>query len=601
MLAKITVFCCVMLLMLGFSAGPLQGQRTQRAREKLQEQRSADWPPPATYSRVSLGRALQGVFEKHYQFCGFGAAEGSRDYLPADINKFLGRRDLRTKVEQADLSGGSLLQYIFAADELILPLNTIRFQPDRRLEGAAGNATFFIQPEEQFDAFLLTKNCSGYLKAALDAGIEPPYSAFRTALSTDDRKESTVLAVAGTFVSPLEVALRANDGQTTTLLLQLWQFYRAHPEYIGQAYYLRAFAGVMIKHTAVAEVARQIENEVGININGPLRTRAEAQVGWGRNSKNSFTGTDWETIVYADFDEKYTRQNWYARLPTPTEISAYFARLQPVFQRNSDFPLMTEGAEHRHYLLLEGVPPELARGGWVIEALAGGVYSKLPGLEAKPVQEGGQQGCRFTVTGQPDPTLFAGPLTERPGKANLSYRIRSLQNIKGESLVCYVSDELPTSAHPIAKLGEGRFDLSIKENRRFAFQWQVVLAIEDQENPVDFTQLPYLSDLQLRRGDQTETLDIEVREIIANPQRHEYRITLETRETWPLSVINDNELQRFNLSCKVSLPAQRSAVRMVRPLKGIVSFPRTTPPSPTNPNVGTVPELVPAVGEGGGN
>lgn len=579
---------------------PLAAQRMDRVRSKLNEQRRDAWPPEHVYSRISLGRALQTVFQKHYQYCGFAEVGGRRDYLPADIQQFLGKRALRTRVELADLSGGSLLQYIFMANEVSQALDNIAFRPEFRLAVPGTDAAFLLEPEAQFDSYVLTENCSGYLKAALDAGIEPPYSAFRAALDTDDRKESTVLAISGTFRSPIDAVLQARDVNTTRLLMELWRFYEQYPQYIGQAYYLQSFSGVMIKHTASAEEARAIENELGININGPFGAGVDAQVGWGRQSKASFRGTDWETIVYADFDEENQRQEWYAPLPGPAEISAYFAELRPSFERHADFPLLTEGVEHRHYLRLEGIPAELARAVWNIEDVQAGVYIGQPKVEARPFQENQREGCLFTITGAPDPAIFSGPLAERPGKLGLVYKLRSRRTLDGASLVLHVREELPTSAHPIISLAEGQFDLSIKENRRFAFQWKVALEVEDDENPVDFTSIPYLSELQLTRADQAQALDVSVKEIVANPRKHQYIITLETHDTWPLQQINDRVMETYNLSCKAHLPAQRTANRMQRPLKGFISFPRIEPlppPVPTEPTIAPSPKG--AVEEGG--
>ena len=594
----------VLLLAVGFFFSldqTLVAQRMDRARTKLNQQRRSSWPPEHVYSRISLGRALQSVFQKHYQYCGFAEVDGRRDYLPADIQQFLGKRALRTRVEQADLSGGSLLQYIFMAAEVTKPLDNIVFRPEFRLAVPGSDAAFLLEPEAQFDSYVLTENCSGYLKAALDAGIEPPYSAFRTALDTDDRKESTVLAVSGTFRSPIDAALQARDVNTTRLLMELWQFYEQYPQYIGQAYYLQSFSGVMIKHTASAEEARAIENELGININGPFAAGVDAQFGWGRQSKASFRGTDWETIVYADFDEENQRQEWYAPLPGPAEISAYFAQLRPSFERHADFPLLTEGAEHRHYLRLEGIPAQLARGVWEIEAVEPGVYSGQPSLEARPFQENQREGCLFTITGAPDPSIFAGPLAERPGKLSLSYQLRSRQAVGGVSLVLYVEEELPTSAHPIINLADGKFDLSIKENRRFAFQWEVALEVEDDENPVDFSSIPYFSELQLSRADQAQALDVSVIEVVANPRKHQYILTLETHQTWPLQQVNDQVMETYNLSCKAHLPAQRTPNRVLRPLKGFISFPRIEPLPPPVPVESAITPVPKGAVEEGGN
>ncbi|MCB0636690.1 MAG: hypothetical protein KDC54_08735 [Lewinella sp.] len=585
---RLTPSLLILLFLCTLAGAGLSAQRVDRARERLQEYRADNWPPERVYSRVSLGRALQNVFERHFEYCGFSAGEGSRDYLPADISKFLGSRDLRTKVETADLAGASLLAYIFRTDQKDMPLNVVRFQPEQVLDMPGLPNQFILDPDLSFDAFLLTKNCSGYLKAALDAGIEPPYAAFRSALGVDDRRESTVVAVSGAFVSPVHLILRARDARTTQLMLQLWQYYQAHPEFIGQAYYLKGFEGVMVKHVASAEETSRIENSLGININGPLGSRLDAGLTIGRTGQEAFSGTDWETIVYADFDEHYSRADWYAPLPTPAEISAYFAQLHPVFQRPVDFPLLTEGAEHRHYLIMEGIPASLARAPWVIEAVGPGVYAQTPRLETTPFSEGEQFGCRFTVAGQPAPALFTGPRTDRPGKVDLHYRIRCMEPVGGYHLFFEVGEELATSAHPVVNVHDGRFDLSLKEDRRFAFQWKVTLEVEDAENPVNFTELPYISNVLVRRGDQ-QSVDVRVADVALDARRKQYVVTLETVATWPLQRIDDQQMVNYNLSMEVHLPSQRSTIRPVRPVKGNLSFPTLRPEPPATP----VPPVMP--------
>nr|HQU60298.1 hypothetical protein [Saprospiraceae bacterium] len=245
---------CTLLLISLFAiiSIPITAQRIDRYQRKLEEYRTNEWPPERSYSRISLGYALQKTFKKHCEYCGFATPDGRRDYVPQDISKFLGKRDLRTKVETADIRGGGLLYYLFNGEERLQAFDEINYSPSRifRLNSVANQ--FAINPDENFDSFILHKTCSGYLKAALDAGIEPPYLAFRTALDTDSRRQSSVLALSGSFLSPLHLVLSANDFRTTEAMMKLWSFYRENPSYINNAYYLREFEGVMIKHITAA-------------------------------------------------------------------------------------------------------------------------------------------------------------------------------------------------------------------------------------------------------------------------------------------------------------------------------------------------------------
>ncbi|MEZ4986994.1 MAG: hypothetical protein R2795_18475 [Saprospiraceae bacterium] len=83
-----SIFIGIFALLFSLLTLPTHAQRLQRAQDKLQQHRSESWPPEKIYARATLGRVLQGIFEKHYQYCGFAKAEGSRDYLPADIRTF---------------------------------------------------------------------------------------------------------------------------------------------------------------------------------------------------------------------------------------------------------------------------------------------------------------------------------------------------------------------------------------------------------------------------------------------------------------------------------------------------------------------------------
>jgi len=570
----------LLLLVLAVLLSPTQdlsAQNYNRFKNKLEKIRGEEWPPQRSYSRISLGYALQNIFKKHTSYCGFSIGDGKRDFVPYDISKFLGRRDLRTKVEMADIRGGGLLYYIFNGEEVSKPFGAIKYSPSRILRIPSVNNQFVINPDANFDSFILTKNCSGYLKAALDAGIEPPYVAFKTALDSDDRRESSVVALSGSFQSPLGVVLQANDDRTTEAMMNLWNFYTANPKFINQAFYLREFEGVMIKQSSSAEDNFRMESEVGVNINGPLSTRLKTSFGVGRSSSTTFSGTDWQTIIFADFGGDYYRQNLFTPLPRPADIAGYFEGIKPIFQETRDFPLMTEGAEHKHYVVVQGIPEDMTANFWELEYVTPGVYDGLPSLRAEPFQDSktGAFGCRFTVIGKPLSSNFRGPLASRPGNLKLSYRIKSRRPVGGTFLYLNVNEEIQTSAHPIANISGGEFDLSKKEDRRFAFQWKFVVDLEDRDNPVDFSKIPYIGNLLVRRSDKK--IDVNLADIQADPQRHRYYITIESLDTYPLDKIDDRNMVNYNLSLDVHLQGNRSAGRSVRPLKSVLSFPSIKP------------------------
>ena len=571
-------FMWLLLLMSMITWSMAYGQKLDKYKAKLDEYRSENWPPQRSYSRVSLGYALQRAFRQHAQFCGFvNKNTKSRDFVPKDIGKFLGKRNMRTKVEVADISGGGLMYYVFGDGEMQFSFDDINYSPSRIFNLESIQNQFALDPDGNFDSFILTKSCGGYLKAALDAGIEPPYSTFKAAFDTDSRRESSVFALSGSFVSPLKMVIDANNSGTIELMMKLWKFYQDNPQFDQHAYYLSEFEGVMIKHVASAEENRRLERAAALNVNAPLGIKLKADLGLANVSATNFSGTDWETIIFADYDSYYRREDLFSSLPSTPEIVAYFEKIKPVYQTPKDFPLMTEGFEHTHYLIVDGIPEHMTNNFWVIENVQPGVYSGTPRLNASYFknQQDGSWGCQFTVTGRPDPSNFRGPLTGRPSRLGLAYTLRSAEPVNGEYLRFYVNEEIQTSAHPIASITDGSFDLSKKENRRFAFQWKFEIEIEDHYNPVDFGIQPYVSNLAVRRSDQD--LNVRISDIQMDRQRRRILLTLETLDTYPLERINDSNLITYNMAFDIHLQSERSAGISVRPVKGNVLFPSLKP------------------------
>lgn len=576
MLERITFSLLVLFTLL--NTATLSGQRIEKYKERIETYRTENWPPQRSYSRVSLGYALQRVFRQHAEFCGFvQKRNNSRDYVPSDIGKFLGRRTMRTKVEVADISGGGLLFYLFGDGEIQFDFDDINYSPSRLFTLESVKNQFVVNPDENFDSFILTKTCSGYLKAALDAGIEPPYATFQAAFDVDSRRESSVFALSGSFVSPLKMVLDANDSKTIELMMKLWKFYQDNPNFDGHAYFLKEFEGVMIKHISSSNENRRLERSAALNINVPLAGRLKADLGLGNVNTTTFSGTDWETIIFADYDQYYRREELFSPLPTSLEIADYFQNIKPVYQTTKEFPLMTEGFEHTHFLIVDGIPEHMTNNFWIIEDVQPGVYRGTPKLNANYFQNehDGTWGCQFTITGRPDPSNFTGPLSGRPSRLGLGYTIRSLEPVNGAYIRFFVNEEIQTSAHPIASVPDGSFDLSKKENRRFAFQWKFEIEIEDHYNPVDFAIEPYISNLSVRKSDQD--LNVRISEIQMDRQRRRILLTLETLDTYPLDRIDDSNLINYNMAFDIHLQSERSAGISVRPVKGNVLFPSLKP------------------------
>lgn len=549
------------------------GQKSDKYQQKLQKIRQEEWPPERSYSRVSLGYAMQKTFRKHCEYCGFTVANEKRDYIPQDISRFLGKKDLRTKVETADIRGGGLLHYIFSGEELSQSLEEITYTPGRIFQVQSLQNQFLINPDENFDSFILHKTCNGFLKAALDAGMEPPYAVFKTAIQTDSKRESSVLAISGSFISPIKTVLEANDHRTTEAMLQLWAFYQQNPQFINNAYYLREFEGVMIKHIASAEENFQIELEGGLNLTGPIPVHLKSTLNKGKGGSSTFQGSDWETIVYTDFVNPYDKIRLFAPLPTPYQIQQYLSGLYPTLLLSADLPMMIEGVEHEHHLVIPGISEQMCANFWVIDRLQAGVYEGELHLEAASFfdEENQCQSCRFTVRGKPLAANFRNANDSRAEKLRLSYQLRSKTSVAGQYLQFQIGEDLQTSVQPIAKISEGHFDLTKKEGWNFAFLWKMAIEVEDNYNPVNFDVKPLINNLVIRRNENN--LDMKITHIQTDPHRKTYYVTLESTETFPLESIDHANLQSYNLSMDVFLESQLSRAINIRSVKDVIRLP----------------------------
>jgi hypothetical protein len=541
----------------------VEGQRRNRNNHE------PEWPPERAYGRTTLGNALQSVFQRHYDFCGFTKPSGKRDYTPPTIERFLGKRDLRTHVERADINGGNLLSYIFTDEEITFPLDLVRYRADQLLFNKGEGIDLQPEPRPGFDAFLLTKNCSGYLKASLDAGLKPPYVAFSAALDTDARRNSTVVALAGSFVSPLTDILNANDARTTELMATLWRFYQDNPGYAGRAYYLTQFDGVMVKHLTDATEIANTEQSLGVNAAIPLAGKFSAGVSRGRTSGSSFAGTDWETIVYTDFDGPYQRERLFARLPTPVQIEAYF-RNTPVVAASPARPVpLREGGSHHHTVDVAGLPAGLAGAGWRIDNLRGGAYRGAPSLQ---VTSDGASGLSFSVGGNTSPDLFPANNPGAIENVPLYYELVLPARGNMPDLRIPVSRRLPTSTHPLVDMAGARFELQRKNNGQYAFRWYLTLNVNDAENPLDPD--GKFDATEITAGYPESPVDLTLVEAIFDNRRSTMTVILETERTWPLKEVDDRNMMTLPVRVEVCMPVKDGYNLCRRPLTTRLAVPR---------------------------
>ena len=541
------------------------------------------WPPERAYSRLSLGSALQQVFAKHYEFCGFPEASGRRrDYTPPSLERFLGRRDLRTKVEQADINGGLLMNYIFSAEETTFPLDEIRFRPDHILNLEQQETPFLPQAREGFDAFVMTKNCSGYLNACLEVGIEPPYAAFRAALASDDRRESSVLALSGSFSSPLQTIISANDARTNELMARLWLFYQEHPELNGQAYYLREFEGMIVQHLSSANDIYTMEQQFGVNVNLPFAARFKTEVNRGRMAGTQFEGTDWQTIVYTDFNPAYQRESLFEPLPSSLDIEQYFDQLQVVAVQETQ-QLVRELAPFQLKFRFPGLPQELAGMEWAMMESSGGLYGEHPSISVLPYRNSATDfGVEIQLMGIPSSEVFQPELLNNSFSCQFSaYGSQYLQLKVGATAVFDRSMQPQISSH------SQRFDLRRQDDQTYSCYWEIELNLDDWEHAYDYYSAPSLKEEVSVAG-----LNLWLESTLPQELRHQLILRLETRESWPLERINTALMNSHLIPLKVNLPTVDGIGPVTRELEISLALPTFLAemplPEPTVPDSSSI-------------
>ncbi|MEM6769923.1 MAG: hypothetical protein AAF597_04975, partial [Bacteroidota bacterium] len=384
----------------------------------------------------------------------------------------------------------------------------------------------------------------------LDAGLKPPYAAFSTALDTDARRNSTVVALAGSFISPLGEVLAANDDRTAELMIKLWRFYQDHPQYAYGAYYLTQFEGVTVKHLTDAEEIRQTEQTLGINVSLPLAGNFQTDLSRQGLRENKFSGTDWETIVYADFEGPYQRQNLFARLPSAQEVADYFYDNPLVRPVDTRYAALREGGSHEHAFEVAGLPAGLAGLGWRLENLSTGAYRDNPALEVAPQGNG----LRFAVRGFAAPELFSPDNTTVFEFLPVTYDLVLPARSGMPPLRIPHQVSLPLSNHPIVEMAGNRFELRRKNNGQYAFQWHLTLNIDDRDNPLD--ENGEFKANKLSAGTDSLSLNINMVQASFDPRRSVLNVVLETEENFPLTEINDRNMQTVPASIEAFFPVK---------------------------------------------
>lgn len=585
---KNSIFTILVVMFLGTGCVTLKNAKPEQLASKLQkddpkllrekgteleeENLKTNWPPPNEFSEGSLGMALQNKFKSHADFCGFVFDKSNKNYVPADIKKFLDENELNLKAESADIEGATIMFYMFSTNEKNQTFNKERYSFSKVLE--IENFPQFIlseNPNPNFDSFLMTKTCGGFVNASVDAGIKPPYTSFEMAVKNDSKKESSIIVLSGTFVSPL-TELFNNHSLKTYAFLKLWEKYKRYPELIGKSHYLAEFNGVMIKRTASAEDYKSLEASGKTNYSGPLTSKVKADIGIGMNSSSIFKATDWETIILTNFSDSYKRENLFREFPSVDYIKTYFNGLSPIYETS---PRMVENGLHDIVISMENIPFELSnKNYWDITDWPQNIYEKKPELLVDFNQENDKISTRFIIRGTAKKEFFtiSNTTTELDG----SFKITSIDIVDSNQLAINVNTKVFFSKQPDPQLPpKATFEpyRLYANSDKFGIKWSFEVGFLQNDNPVDFNKSGQLSNISVKNsnGDKIQiTYDISV-----SSDKNKYLITVFDPTPYELRQISDNIKTNYNFEASLTIPLAKNPSN--RTVSKTISLPFPSP------------------------
>ena len=468
----------------------LSGKKTI---ERAEKEKADKWPLPSNnYQKGTVGNYLQEQFYKQCNYCGFIAKlESNRDYIPNDLSSFVRDDLLNRSAESMNISGTSFLQYIFHNDQLMTKLDKMQPNPTTIIKLNEKVITANLLSKADFPAYIYSKNCVGIIKAAMDANFDPPMASFKSAVNQDSKKESAIIVYQGWFISPIFKLLAESSPATTHLLSNLWNFYSQNGKYDGSSYYIKQFKGLTIGRTGSNQEYRSLEVQGSLNANFGM-TSLNFDTNYGVTINNSFSGTDYQTLVYDLFDNNgvagaFKRTDMFGDLPSSKKIIDYFNSLKPKVTSQPESELMAQSSEHTHYVALDGLPAELCSpANWSLKMPLDDTYKSDPDLSVNQILDNGRPvGCRFTVKGIPNDKYFVNKIGSIPVK----YQIESTNKVSDRPIVININSSFNTTEQPVLSSLASNIKWEIEDigSGKFRLRWKTIVSFTDSANPVDYT------------------------------------------------------------------------------------------------------------------
>ncbi|PTT35124.1 hypothetical protein DBR28_12675 [Chryseobacterium sp. HMWF028] len=495
--------------------------------------------PKIQYADGTLGKKLQSQFGKHCISCSaINEILPKRDYIPKEIKNF-DRQDLsKIKVESISINSSSLLRYVFLEEQRNSTLEdgTFTLVGNKVLQNISNSPQdFSVIDDVNFPSYIYTTNCASMINLVAKGQGNSGAAALSAAVDIDNKRNSGLYIYSGVFQSPLNAIISAKNGQTTELMFNLWEFYRKNPNYIGKAYYLDHFRGLTIGRTTSSDQYRKMESTVGINISAAMAS-LNMDASASLKTKSTFSGTDFQTFIYNDFNNQYTRESLFERLPNIDEIIAYFKPTSLYsISFSGDNQLMANGNAHSIYLDLVGVPPSFINlNKWKLSKVDINAYepntAELISVFTTP---GRENSARFVISGIPNAKHFSDK-NNPAGNILVSFSIESMDAINNKNIEIPFSKKINTTAHPIPKIASKAIPYSFTKssNEKFLLSWKVPITFIDREKPVNYTpgNVANVSSVELNvNGTKTNAQAI----LMCSPEGN-YELSITTSNEFPI-------------------------------------------------------------------
>lgn len=562
--------------------------------------------PKRSYAERTVGHYINKHFRNHVIGCDLvppgDVREWEPDFKARDLipSSFSARyqQDLAIEAHEYQVAGNTLWLYPFTESEIAgnkLP----EFAPDARRLLREKNSRVALVSDDQgpipqilqgFNSFAHRENCSLYITTQAASGVEIPEASVRAGVQKEVNQHSNLVMVRAYFRSPLYDRFLSNGADALYAKMLLRERYLQLPE-LRNGYYLTQFPGTILYTSSVAQLSTDFQ----------IDANAETSVGVGSISlamgvkysdRISDLADDYKTLIEAP-PAGASWSVYFTPLPGPREIQDAFvtavSRATPGFDEGR-LRYLRQGAEHRHWYEIEGLPEGTCKSAWVFQVtpesqanfqfiapLTTDWSAGEAGSEGKPMK---LPRCRFMVKVVAKNSLF-GPTG--PASIPIAYTISSPADIPAEFKLSFNLEQmlLTTKDPQLIEPKNVPFGTQPTSASSYVATWTPLIGFNDGNNPVDHDKAR--EDQQSLTGVLMKCPEGE-RRVSATlnhvPELRKYRIGVESLDELPLPVASIAEATRCTFHGTLTVPVRKTASGAMPTVSFPLNITLLAPPAP---------------------